>query len=153
MLTGSFARSLDDKHRFALPKPIREVLDQADCAVLYVAPGTDGSLVVYTEPAFQALGDQLADGSPTEQDIRAFSRLFYAQAQRVGLDRQGRMRIPAELAGLALAGKDIMLIGVRDHLEIWDRARWERYVQDKQPFYDQIAENAFRTSQLTGRGT
>ena len=143
MLTGSFPRNLDDKCRFALPKPIREVLGHAHCTVLYMAPGTDGSLVVYTEQSFIQLGEQLGQGSPTAQDIRAFGRLFYAQAQRVELDRQGRLRIPADLVQLSLPGKEIVLIGVRDHMEIWDRGRWEKYLAEKQPYYDEIAENAF----------
>ncbi len=147
LLTGSFHRNLDDKCRFALPKAIRDALGHTSCAVLYMAPGTDGSLVVYTEQSFLQLGEHLGHGSPTAQDIRAFSRLFYAQAQRVELDRQGRVRIPADLAQLALQGKEIVLLGVRDHLEIWDRARWEQYLDQKQPFYDEIAESAFGSPQ------
>lgn len=108
-----------------------------------MAPGTDGSLVVYTEQSFIQLGEQLGQGSPTAQHTRAFGRLFYAQAQRVELDRQGRLRIPADLVQLSLPGKEIVLIGVRDHMEIWDRGRWEKYLAEKQPYYDEIAENAF----------
>jgi MraZ protein len=142
-LTGSYPRSLDEKCRFTLPKFIRDALQQTHGLVLYMAPGTDGSLVVYTEESFQRLGDQLGQGSPTAQDIRAFSRLFYAQAQRVELDRQGRVRIPGDLVALSLKSRDIVLIGVRDHLEVWDRDRWHGYLGEKQPFYDEIAENAF----------
>jgi MraZ protein len=143
LLTGSFPRNLDDKHRFALPKPIREALGRGNCSVLYIAPGTDGSLVVYTEQSFLELGEQLGHASPTARDIRAFGRLFYARAQRVEIDRQGRVRIPADLAHLFAVGKEIMLIGVRDHMEVWGRAQWEEYLSDKQPFYDEIAESAF----------
>ncbi|MHB0958969.1 MAG: division/cell wall cluster transcriptional repressor MraZ [Pirellulaceae bacterium] len=142
-LTGSYQRSLDEKCRFTLPKSIRDALEQSGGLVLYLAPGTDGSLVIYTEESFQRLGEQLGQGPPTAQDIRAFSRLFYAQAQRVEADRQGRVRIPADLVTLSLKSRDIVLIGVRDHLEVWDRERWQGYLGQKQPFYDQIAESAF----------
>lgn len=142
-LTGSYQRSLDDKHRFTLPKTLRDALEQAGGLVLYIAPGTDRSLVMYTESAFQRLGEQLGQGPPTAQDIRAFSRLFYAQAQRVEPDRQGRIRIPSELASLAVGGRDIVLLGVGDHLEVWDRDRWQAYLAQKQPLYDEIAESAF----------
>lgn len=144
MLTGSFPRNLDNKYRFALPKPIRDVLGEAQCTVLYMAPGTDGSLVLYTEQSFLKLGEQLEQGSPTAQDTRAFGRLFYAQAHRVEIDSHGRVRIPAHLGGLLPVGKEIMLIGVRDHMEIWERNQWEAYLSEKQPFYDDIAERAFR---------
>jgi MraZ protein len=98
---------------------------------------------MYTESAFQRLGEQLGQGPPTAQDVRAFSRLFYAQAQRVEPDRQGRIRIPSELASLALGSRDIVLLGVRDHLEVWDRDKWQGYLGEKQPLYDEIAESAF----------
>jgi MraZ protein len=142
-LTGSYQRSLDEKCRFTLPKLIRDTLEQSGGLVLYVAPGTDGSLVVYTEASFQRLGEQLGQGSPNSHDIRAFSRLFYSQAQRVEPDRQGRVRLPTDLVAMTLKGREIVLIGVRDHLEVWDRERWQGYLGQKQPFYDEIAENAF----------
>ena len=143
LLTGSFHRSLDEKLRFMLPKSLRDPLTDDDHLVVYIAPGTDGSLVVYTEHAFRELGEQLGHGPPTAQDVRAFSRLFYAQAQRVEMDRQGRVRIPADLVTLAKLGKEVVLLGVRDHVEVWDRERWESYLSERQPYYDQIAENAF----------
>lgn len=144
LLTGTFHRSLDQKCRFSLPKSIRDALqDQTGNLVLYLAPGTDGSLAIYTEGAFKQLGTQLGQGPPTSQGVRSFSRLFYAQAERVEVDRQGRIRIPSGLASLASLKKDIVLLGVRDHLEIWDRACWEVYLGEKQRTYDQIAEKAF----------
>lgn len=50
---------------------------------------------------------------------------------------------PPELAALAGLGKEAVLVGVLDHLELWDRGRWEQYVADRQNQYDQIAEAAF----------
>ena len=143
LLTGTFIRSVDEKRRVAIPKPLREALDWPNSSVTYVAPGTDGSLALYTEEAFSQLAEQLGQSPPTGRDVRAFSRLFYAQAQRAQLDRLGRVRIPPELAELAGLGKEAVLLGVRDHLELWDRGRWEAYRQDRQPHYDQIAERAF----------
>jgi MraZ protein len=142
-LTGTYQRNLDEKCRFAIPKRVRDTLAPSGNLVLYMAPGTDGSLVVYTEQDFAQLGDHLGQGPLTGPDMRAFTRMFYAQAQRVEVDRQGRARIPAELASLAALQKEIVLLGVRDHLEIWDRERWDKYLNIKQPSYDDIAEGAF----------
>jgi MraZ protein len=142
-LTGTYQRNLDEKCRFAIPKRVRDTLDPSGNLVLYMAPGTDGSLVVYTEQVFAQLGDHLGQGPLNGQEVRAFSRMFYAQAQRVEADRQGRARIPVELAALASLKKEIVLLGVRDHLEIWNRESWETYLSAKQPYYDDIAEGAF----------
>jgi MraZ protein len=147
LLTGTFVRALDEKLRFAIPKRLRDALSKVDYPaenpVLYLAPGTDGSLALYTESALNTMAAQLSQGSPTSQGVRAFSRLFYAQAQPVEMDRQGRIRVPTDLAELANLGREIVLLGVCDHLEIWDRQRWDDYLTQKQPQYDDIAENAF----------
>jgi MraZ protein len=143
LLTGTFGRSVDEKLRVAIPKGLREAIDGGPGCVLYVAPGTDGSLAVYTEKSFARLGERLTDVSPTQQNVRAFTRLFYARAQRVELDSQGRIRVPAELAELAGLGREAVLLGVQDHLELWAVERWRQYLAERQSHYDEIAEAAF----------
>ncbi len=143
LLTGTFGRAVDEKLRVAIPKPLREALGALAKGVLYVTPGTDGSLAIYTEESLAELARRLAQASPNATDVRAYSRLFYARAQAVELDGQGRVRVPPELAALAGLGKEAVLVGVLDHLELWDRGRWEQYVADRQSQYDRIAEAAF----------
>lgn len=143
LLTGSYRRSLDEKQRLSLPKQIRDILGLPDRTRLYLTPGTDRSLGLYTEEGLEALGQRLAQSSPASRDVRAFSRLFYAQAQGVDPDRQGRIRVPQELAALASLGTEVMLLGVRDHLELWDLAAWEKFVAETQPQFDSIAVSAF----------
>ncbi len=122
LLTGTFNRTLDEKLRVAIPKPMRDALPCPPGGGVYVTPGTDGSLTLYTEAAFQSLGERLAQNPPTRQDVRAFSRLFYGQAQHADIDRQGRIRIPPELATLAKLQTEVVLVGVQDHVEIWRKS-------------------------------
>lgn len=143
LLTGTFARSVDDKLRLALPKRLRQALGCPEGGVLFVAPGTDGSLAIYPQEAFLRWGDRLKEAPPTQKDVRAFTRLFYAQAQQVELDRHGRIRIPAELATLARLGKEVVLLGVQDHLELWAAERWREYLVQQQARFDEVAEAAF----------
>jgi MraZ protein len=147
LLTVSFSRSLDDKLRVAIPKRLRDAMQCLAGSGLFVAPGTDTSLAIYTETAFASLADRLTRVSPTRQDVRTFTRLFYAQAQSVELDQQGRIRIPPELAQLAHLEKEVVLLGVQDHLELWAADRWQVYVAEKQTHYDEIAETAFGPDQ------
>ena len=143
LLTGSFTRSLDEKLRVALPRKLREALAGPTGGTVYVAPGTDRSLAIYSAESFARLAERLARVSPTRRDVRAFSRLFYARAQCVDVDRQGRVRIPPELASLAGLGKEVVLIGVQDHLELWSAENWKAYLDDEQIRYDDVAETAF----------
>ncbi len=142
LLTGAFGRSIDEKLRIAVPKRLREALCHPEEGAVYIAPGTDRSLAIYSEEAFSQLGQRLAQSPPTRQDVRAYTRLFYAQAQRVQFDRQGRLRIPPELAAFAGLDKEAVLLGVQDHLELWSATRWQSYLAEKQSHYDEIAETA-----------
>lgn len=143
-LTGAFFRSIDEKQRVAIPKRLREALESNGKQCIYIAPGTDQSLALYTEEAFARLADRLAQASPTRQDVRTFNRLFYARAQGAELDSQGRVRIPPELAELVKLEKEVVLLGVQDHVEIWSAERWKSYLAERQGHYDEIAEAAFR---------
>jgi MraZ protein len=144
LLTGAFSRSIDEKLRVAIPKRLREALDCENRRAIYIAPGTDQSLALYAEDAFDRLAERLAQASPTRQDVRTFNRLFYARAQRVELDLQGRLRIPPELAEFARLDKEVVLLGVQDHMEVWSAERWKSYLAERQGHYDEIAEAAFR---------
>ena len=146
VLTGTFTRSVDDKLRIAIPKRLRDALAVGPDQGLYVTPGTDGSLAIYNEAALANLAGRMADASPAQQDVRAFNRLFYARAERLELDAQGRIRLPPALASFAGLTKEVVLLGVQDHLELWDRTRWEEYVAGKSSRYDEIAERAFESS-------
>jgi MraZ protein len=144
LLTGTYERSLDDKLRLALPKRLRELL--AGQSELVLTPGTDGSLALFPLAAFAALAEKLAARSPTGQDVRAFSRLLYAQSHSVGIDAQGRIRLPSELARLVGLEGDVVLLGVGDRIEMWNKSRWEAYLADLQPRYDELAETALSDS-------
>jgi len=144
LLTGTFARSIDEKLRVAIPKRLREAMSiPQNGGVLYVAPGTDRSLAIYTEEVFAQLAERLAQAPPTQHEVRDFTRLFFARAQIVDLDAQGRIRVPLELAELGKLTKEAVLVGVRDHLELWDRGHWEAYLAERQARFDEIAEAAF----------
>jgi MraZ protein len=146
LLTGTYDRALDDKFRLALPKRFRELLASSfsggEGRTLFLTPGTDGSLALYAGPAFARMAEKLAAQSPTAQDVRAFGRLLYAQSQSVELDGQGRIRIPPELLRHASLARECVLIGVGDHIELWDKGRWEAYLSREQPRYDELAESA-----------
>jgi MraZ protein len=143
-LTGNYERTLDEKLRLALPKQLRASL--ASAGQLVLTPGTDGSLALFTQQSFAALAERLATRSPAGQDVRAFSRLLYAQSRSTHVDSQGRIRLPAELARLAELEGDVVLLGVGDRVELWNKARWDAYFARLCPQYDDLAEAALSDS-------
>src|SRR6266436_3255094 len=142
LLTGTHPRTLDDKKRLALPKRAREIL--GDPATLFVTPGPDQSLWVYTQTELERLAEKLDQAPATDAEARVFRRLYFAQTEAVDVDRSGRILLPERLAQFANLRHEVVLLGVRDHLELWDAQRWQQYLTDNAPRFDAVAEGAFK---------
>jgi MraZ protein len=137
-LTGTFLRTLDDKLRLAVPKPLKEGLKAQEDGEVYLAPGNEGCVSVYSPAEFERFADQVAMASPGRADVRSFVRLFYAQAERVVLDRQSRIRIPDRLLKHAGIERDVVILGVRDHAEIWNADSWQTFMEQMNSQFDQL---------------
>jgi MraZ protein len=142
LLTGTHPRTLDDKKRLALPKRVREVLGEP--GTLFVTPGPDQSLWIYTRAELEQLAAKLDQAPAADAEARVFRRLYFAQTEQVDVDRNGRILVPDRLAQFAALQHDVVLVGVRDHLELWDAAKWQAFVDQNAPRFDAIAENAFK---------
>ena len=140
-LTGTYPRTLDDKKRLALPKRVRELLKEP--AVLFVTPGPDQSLWVYTQEALERLAQKLDQAPAADAEARVFRRLYFAQTEAIDVDRNGRILMPDRLLQFAGLAQDVVMIGVRDHLELWDAERWQNYLAQNAPRFDSVAEAAF----------
>lgn len=142
-LTGTYSRNLDEKHRLAVPKRLREQFDAEQLGSLYVAPGTEQSLALYSPEGFERLAGRLDERTSNRAEVRHYKRLFYARAEEVTLDGQGRIRIPERLVALAELKHDVVLVGVHDHAEIWDSELWKEFLSKIGPDFDEIATSAF----------
>jgi MraZ protein len=67
----------------------------------------------------------------------SYERLSFALANKVELDRQGRLLLSETLRRRAKLGGNLTLVGVRDHIELWNTADWDRYVEDNMFQYQQ----------------
>src|SRR5262249_13403976 len=142
LLTGTHPRTLDEKKRLALPKRIREQLGEPE--TLFVTPGPDQCLWLYTQRGLETLAEKLDQSPAADAEARVFRRLYFAQTEAVDLDRSGRILIPDRLVQFAGLRHEVVLIGVRDHLELWDAERWQQYLAHNGPRFDAVAEGAFQ---------
>ena len=120
---------------------MRELLKEP--ATLFVTPGPDQSLRVYTEESLQRLAEKLEQCRPPKPETRVFERLHFAQTEAIDVDRSGRILIPDRLLLFAGLKQEVVMIGVRDHLELWDAERWQNYLTQNAPRFDSVAEAAF----------
>lgn len=142
-LAGTYTRTLDDQYRLAVPKRLREQLSENELGHLYLAPGTERSLALYSPHGFERLAARLSERTTNRAEFRNYLRLFYAQAEEAPLDSQSRIRIPERLVKLADLKREIVLLGVHDHVEIWDSQHWREFLNRHREDFDEMATQAF----------
>ncbi len=119
MLKGTYNQTMDVKGRMAFPAKLREIIGEK----FVVTKGLDGCLFVYSLEEFEIRADKIK--SLPMAKARNLQRTFMANAVEVEADKQGRILIPQTLRGIAGLEKDIVVAGVSDRCEIWDKQKWE----------------------------
>jgi MraZ protein len=145
-LTGTFERTVDDKLRLAIPRPLRDGFRDGDQDELYLAPGNEGCLSLYSTAGFEAFAAKMASISTGRVQVRNFLRLYYSQAERVQVDKQCRIRVPDRLAKMAELKHNVVVIGVHDHVEIWDKDRWDSFLSQNGSQFDALTTEALDLS-------
>jgi MraZ protein len=137
MLLGEYEHTLDDKNRITLPAKFRA----AFAAGVVVTRGMDGCLYAYRQEDWDKLVDgRLAGLDPLSQEGRRMQRFFFSGAAEAELDKQGRVVIPAALIEHAGLGRNVVVAGVRDHLELWDGAAWRKEMKEVEGSAEDVAE-------------
>jgi len=149
-ITGTYDRSIDQKLRLAIPRQLREGLGVSDGGELYLAPGNEGCVSIYSPEEFEDFAQRVAQVSPGRADVRKFLRLFYSRAERVVLDKQSRIRIPERLLDSNRTDRDMVILGVHDHAEIWYRDSWDTYMTQNLPQFDELTSEALDPSSAAG---
>jgi len=130
MLTGEYEHTLDDKNRLFVSNKLRGQIDvETYGANFYLVLGANGVLCLYPEKYFLRLVLGKVPTGAADEAI-AFERLGFALACRVELDRQGRLLLNEKLRRRARLGTNLTLVGIRDHIELWNTEDWERYLQN-----------------------
>jgi len=136
MLLGEYTHSIDEKGRAIIPAKLRN--DLGDSFV--ICKGMEGCLFMYSQVEWNKFVEELETLPRMNKDARLFKRYFFGSASEGSFDKQGRASIPASLREAANLEKDIVLVGVQDRVEIWDKARWEDSSDVSEEELDAIAE-------------
>ena len=137
MLLGAHEHTIDDKNRLTLPARFR----QAFADGLVVTRGLDGCLYAFRREDWDRLVEsRLATLDPLSPEGRRLERFFYSGASETELDKQGRVMVPRELIEHAKLGREVVVAGVNDRLEIWDRAAWRKELAEVEGSAEDVAE-------------
>ncbi|MDP3724976.1 MAG: division/cell wall cluster transcriptional repressor MraZ [Nanoarchaeota archaeon] len=136
MLLGEYKHSIDTKGRLAVPAKFREAITSG----AIITRGLDHCLFMFAKPEWEKLAEKLVALPIAQANSRAFARLMLAGASDVSVDAQGRILIPEYLREYAGLGKQAVVAGLYNRIEVWDKEEWERYKKRTESASDEIAE-------------
>ena len=136
MLLGEYSHSIDEKGRLIIPAKLRDDLGEN----IVICNGLEGCLFVYSQEEWNNFVTELETLPRMNKDARTFKRYFFGSASEGSFDRQGRVLVPPALRKAADLTKDVVLVGVQDRVEIWNKDRWEARSHISEEDLDAIAE-------------
>ncbi len=124
LFLGEYDHNLDDRARVTLPRKIRQKLTGTE---LVLARGYEGCIFGFDKESWEREAGKHLDTPVTDEKGRQVRRFLFAGAQKVDIDKLGRILLPAQLKEHGLIVREVKVIGAGDHFEIWDSARWIQY--------------------------
>jgi MraZ protein len=129
MFRGSSFHTIDSKGRIIIPARFRDVI-KADGSYGVMLSRMDGALIAYTYDEWRKIENRILTLAEKSESMRRFRRVFIGGSFECPCDKQDRILIPQNLREYAEFEKDIVLVGVLDHFEIWSRDCWNRENMD-----------------------
>jgi MraZ protein len=143
LLTGEYQHVIDGKSRVLVSNKLRNQIDADEHGSnFYLVLGANGILCLYPEKCFEQIVRAVAPAATAPDETVAFERISFALACKVELDAQGRLLLNENLRKRAGLKDRITLIGVRDHIELWNSETWEQYLADHMAQYQRQMSQA-----------
>lgn len=121
---GQYEHSLDSKDRLTIPARFRAALDEG----VVLLESLDPCVAIYPVAEYARFAERfLAELNPLSRKGRMMVRRFHARSHDESLDSAGRVRLPKHLAEYAGLAGTCVIVGVDDHLEVWDPQRWAEH--------------------------
>ena len=147
LFSGEYSSTLDDKNRVIIPSDLRKAAGRAGEAGYYVTRGLDACVAIYTAERFEEIGTgATGERSRLSTAGRMLERALFANARSASCDKQGRLRIPPALTERLEIDREVVIVGVNDRIEVWDKARWSDMLAQAE------AELEGRADEVYGRG-
>jgi MraZ protein len=143
LLTGEYQHVVDSKSRVLISNKLRNQIDVDEHGSnFYLVLGANGILCLYPEKYFEQIVLAIAPGKNAPDEAVAFERISFALSSKVELDGQGRLLLNERLRKRAGLKDQITLVGVRDHIELWNNEDWEQYLSDHMAQYQKQMSQA-----------
>ncbi|HOZ02807.1 MAG TPA: division/cell wall cluster transcriptional repressor MraZ [Bacilli bacterium] len=137
MFFGSFAHTLDEKGRLVIPRKMREETG----VKVFIMKGFDGALSIYKASEFEKLVHEFNTLPFNKKTARDYLRVQLASVSELEIDKSGRVQIPSLLLDKFQIGKEVVVIGMGDHIEVWNRKAYEEYEKKAITGFENTAES------------
>jgi len=117
---GEQDHRVDPQGRISLPARFKEIFRGG----IVLTRGYDRCIVAYTPNQWTAFASQVASLSLNRAKNRRMRRMSFSAAYTLETDRQGRVLLPVSLRQYAQIGEEVVIAGMGDFLEIWDKEAW-----------------------------
>jgi MraZ protein len=125
--TGTFDHNLDAKNRLTIPSKFRTVLSGG----VYLVRGVERCVSLYPAATYEQMAQTALQGiNPLSTQGRELRRVLYASALETELDSAGRVMLGPKFLEHAGIDREVVITGVGECLELWDRPAWEAYDND-----------------------
>ena len=141
MFLGTSEHTLDDKMRLVLPKRDRELFEQT----VIVTLGFDRNLSLYPVSSYQRMKEEISRLSPFDERGRALRRIFFGRSAELKVDGVGRVVLPRSLTDLVGIDKAVTLVGVDDHIEVWDTSLFNQLESREEEQFQSLAQSVLGT--------
>jgi len=132
LFTGQSEHSIDSKGRLAIPAKYRSQWDpQRDGQAWYCVPWPGGILRLYTEARFSELATRQGETLTPAEDEADLEVELFGDAERLEMDKEGRITVPKSHLDLTGLKTDVVIIGARNRLEVRDREAWMAGKRDR----------------------
>jgi len=121
MFFGEFEYKVDEKGRVPIPPKFRNELREG----VVLTPGVERCIIAYSLPEWKKLAAALTTGSVTPSKLRKLNRAIFATAFSLGIDGQGRIALPYQLREYAGIEDELVITGVNNYFELWNKERWQ----------------------------
>lgn len=143
MFIGEYQYLIDEKKRVSIPPKFRKEIGKK----AVITRGLDGCLFLYSLSEWKKLAEKLGKLPLGQADARGFQRIMLSGAMEVSIDNLGRILIPDYLKDYAKLKKKVVVVGLYNHIELWDEIRWKQYQAKSEK---EVGDMAERLSQLGG---
>ena len=123
MLVGTYEHKIDSKSRIVLPSKFREELGDSGVSTI----GIDRCVSLYSPSEWEIVMEKLQDLPFSKSKTRGLLRVMLSSAHELQIDSAGRVLLPAVLRQHGELVQDVVFVGVSDHVEMWDRDKWNEY--------------------------